>query len=52
MVIGVAAGHPLSSDGPITTSTLVHPDPHQVHARTWSRWYRRGMPVEAADADL
>lgn len=46
-LIGVPAGHPRIADGePFFTSELYFFDPAQSLARSFSRWYELGEPVD------
>lgn len=51
-LIGTTTGHPRIHDGkPCFSSELYYLDPKAGLARTFSRWYRLGTPVETAQFD-
>jgi hypothetical protein len=58
ILVGLVSGHPLVSDGWITTSVVLELDRTGARARTASRWYRLGeelpdhLPLPAAAQDV
>lgn len=51
-LIGTPTGHPRIDDGkPCFSSELYYLDPKAGLARTFSRWYRLGTPVDFAHFD-
>ncbi|WP_309140453.1 DUF6634 family protein [Ensifer sp. ENS10] len=51
-LIGTPTGHPRIDDGrPCFSSELYYLDPQAGLARTFSRWYRLGKPVDLAHFD-
>lgn len=51
-LIGTPIGHPRIEDGkPYFSSELYYLDPRAGFARTFSRWYKLGTPVDLAHFD-
>jgi hypothetical protein len=49
LLLGTVEGHPTAGSGTISTSPLVKIDTDAGYARTLSRWYRLGRPMQDTD---